>query len=60
MKNDKFSPEELRGRLRKFQERLENEARYTQPNARRHAIGAELFVDYLDGKTLEKKNRKKN
>ena len=54
------TPEELRNLLAvgEFEDRLETEARYTQPNARRHALGAELFVDYLDGKTLEK--RKKN
>jgi len=55
MKNDKFSPEELRGRLGKFQDRLKTKAGYTQENARRHAIGAELFVDFLSGIPLKKK-----
>lgn len=55
MKNDKFSPEELRGRLRKFQDRLITEAGYTQENARRRAIGAELFVDFLSGIPLKKR-----
>ena len=55
MKNDKFSPEELRGWLREFQDRLKTDAGYTQENARRHAIGADLFVDFLSGILLEKK-----
>lgn len=54
------TPEELRNLLEKFENRLKTEAGYIQENARRFARGAGLFVDYLEGKPLEKKNRKKN
>lgn len=48
------NPEELRGLLGKFEDCLRTEAKYTQPNARIRAKGARLFVDYLDGRLLEK------
>lgn len=50
------TPEELRNLLEKFENRLKTEAGYVQRNARTRAMGAGLFVDYLEGKPLEKKN----